>query len=225
MKVMIIGGGKVGTYLASYLVSEKHSVKLVEIRAEEMESLSREIKDKSVIVIGNGTDPNVLEAAGIRTMDVVAVVTGNDETNLVVSNLARFEFSVPRIIGRVNHPKNAWMFTEAMGMDVAINQADLIAAMVAEEMSMGDMVTLHKLRKGLFNIVEEKVHPNSFANGKTLRDLNLPKKCVITAILRKGEMIIPHGDFVFEMADEIIAVVHNSAKQELAHIFDRPENY
>lgn len=220
MFVMIIGGGKVGTYLANLLKGEGHAVKLIEIRREEMDRLKAELSSE-IAVWGNGTEPNVLEAAGIRTADVVAAVTGADEINLVVTSLARFEFGVPRIIARVNNPKNAWMFTPEMGVDVALNQADLMGRMIAEEMSLGDMMILMKLRKGQFSLVEEKVAPSSLAAGKAIRDLDLPPRCVFTGILRKGELMIPHGDLVLQPADEILAVVHASDLDLLAALLAR----
>lgn len=221
MNVMIIGGGKVGTYLAHYLVSEGHFVRLVELRKEEKPRLLIDLPE-DVIVWGNGTNPDTLEKAGIRKMNVVAAVTGQDEVNLVVTCLARFEFAVPRTIVRINHPKNAWMFNESMGVDVALNQADLMAAMIAEEMSLGDMITLHKLRKGKFDLVEEKVAPNAIAIGKRLKDLKLPDQCNISVVLRKGEMLIPDGEFEFQPADEILAVVAKEQKTGLARYFNRP---
>ena len=220
MKVMIIGGGKVGTYLANYLLSESHEVRLIELREEEKPRILLDVPE-SVVYMGNGTDPDVLEAAGIRKMDVIAAVTGQDEVNLVAASLARFEFMVPRTIARINHPKNAWMFTDVMGVDVALNQADLMAALIAEEMSLGDMITLHKLRKGKFDLVEEKVAPNALANGKKLRDLTFPPQCTIVAVLRKGELIVPHGELELQTADEVLAVVHKDQKKDLARFFDR----
>ena len=220
MRVMIIGGGKVGTYLANYLISEGHEVRLIELREEEKQRILLDVPEK-IVYIGNGTDPDVLEAAGIRKMDVLAAVTGQDEVNLVATGLARFEFMIPRTIARINHPKNAWMFTDVMGVDVALNQADLMAALIAEEMSLGDMITLHKLRKGKFDLVEEKVAPNALANGKKLRDLAFPTQCTIVAVLRKGELIVPHGELDFQTADEVLAVVHKDQKKELARFFDR----
>ncbi len=209
MHVLIVGGGKVGSYLASMLLGEGHRVKVIEVRREEEERLRRDLPE-DVIYIGSGTDPNDLEAAGIRQTNVVAAVTGDDEVNLVTTSLARFEFNVPRVIARVNNPKNAWLFTPAMGVDVALNQADLMAHLVAEEMSLGDMMTLVKLRKGLFSVVEEKVHPTSAAAGKPIRDLALPSDCVLIAVIRKGQMLTPSQDVVLQPADEIIALVHAS---------------
>ncbi len=220
MFVMIIGGGKVGTYLANLLKDEGHAVKLIEHRQEEIGRLQTELS-KEVVVWGNGTDPNVLEAAGIRTANVVAAVTGADEINLVVTSLARFEFGVLRTIARVNNPKNAWMFIPEMGVDVALNQADLMGHMIAEEMSLGDMMILIKLHKGQFSLVEEKVAPTSLVAGKAIRDLELPPRCLFTAILRKGEMLVPHGNLVLQPADEILAVVHASDLDHLAAMLAR----
>jgi trk system potassium uptake protein TrkA len=149
---------------------------------------------------------------------VVAAVTGEDETNLVVASLARSEFRVPRVIGRVNNPRNAWLFTPTMGVDVAVNQADLMARLIAEEMSLGDMMTLLKLRKGQFSLVEEKVDPTAIAVGKQLSSLQLPRECQVAAIIRKGELVIPRGDTVLQAADEILAVVHASQAKQLAAI-------
>ncbi|MER3457328.1 MAG: potassium transporter TrkA, partial [Chloroflexota bacterium] len=173
------------------------------------------------VIAGDGSDPNVLEAAGIRRAHVLAAVTGSDEANLVITTLARFEFGVPRIIARVNNPKNAWLFTPEMGVDVTLNQADLMAHLIAEEMSLGDMMTLLKLRKGQYSLVEEKVHPTAIAAGKAIRDLGLPDECVIAAIIRKGQLIIPHGDTVLQPADEVLMVSHASQLQRLAALLGR----
>jgi trk system potassium uptake protein TrkA len=215
MKVMIGGGGKVGTYLACLLAREGHWVRLIEVRREEIARLEQELA-KETVVLGSGTDPDVLESAGIRQVDVLAAVTGADETNLVATSLARFEFNVSRTIGRVNNPKNTWMFTPEMGVDVALNQADLMGHLILEEMSLGDMVTLLKLRKGQYSLVEEKVDFGSQAAGKAVRDLELPTHCVLSAVMRKGELIIPRGDTVLEPADEVLAVVHTSQLDQLA---------
>jgi len=220
MRVMIVGGGKVGTYLANYLINEGHEVRLIELRVEEKQRILLDVPE-NVIYIGNGTDPDGLEAAGIRKMDVVAAVTGQDEVNLVATSLARFEFMIPRTIARINHPKNAWMFSDVMGVDVALNQADLMAALIAEEMSLGDMITLHKLRKGKFDLVEEKVAPNAIANGKMLRDLKFPPQSTIVAVIRSGELLIPNGELEFQTADEVLAVVRKDQKKDLARFFDR----
>jgi trk system potassium uptake protein TrkA len=219
MKVLIIGGGKVGTYLASHLLSADHEVMVIEQRREEIERLQREIGAEQVL-LGSGTDPVVLEAAGIRKVQVVAAVTGSDETNLVVTNLARFEFNVARTIARVNNPKNDWMFTEDMGVDVALNQADLMVHLILEEMSMGDMMTLLKLRRGKFSIVEEKLAPTSSLVGKRLDQAKLPQDSVILAVLRKDDILIPHGSLILQASDEVIALVHAAQMDQLEKILN-----
>jgi trk system potassium uptake protein len=132
MKVIIVGGGKVGTSLALLLLKKGYNVKVIEAAREKISRLQQDLP-ADVVALGNGTDPVVLEAAGILGVDVVAATTGQDETNLVVTNLARFAFNVPRVVARVNNPKNAWMFTPMMGVDVAVNQADLMARLIAKE--------------------------------------------------------------------------------------------
>jgi trk system potassium uptake protein TrkA len=215
MNVLIVGGGKVGSYLASFLMQQGYRIKVVEWRKPAIDKLATELP-KDVLLSGSGTDPNVLEAAGIRQAQVLAAVTGNDETNLVAASLARFEFNVPRIIARVNNPKNAWIFTSDMGVDVALNQAELMANLIAEEMSLGDMMTLLKLRKGQFALVEQKVDPTAIAVGKALRDIALPSECQLAAIIRKGQLLLPRGDLVLQPADEVLAIVHSSQAAELA---------
>jgi trk system potassium uptake protein TrkA len=132
MKVIIVGGGKVGTSLALLLLEKGYAVKVIEAERERISRLQQDLP-ADVVALGNGTDPVVLEATGILGVDVVAATTGQDETNLVVTSLARFVFNVPRVVARVNNPKNAWMFTSVMGVDVAVNQADLMARLIAKE--------------------------------------------------------------------------------------------
>jgi trk system potassium uptake protein len=217
MFVIIVGGGKTGSQLASGLITEGHKVKVVEERRSILERLETELPPE-VIVEGDGSSPTVLEMAGIREAQVLAAVTGEDEANLVITTLAKFEFGVPRTIARVNNPKNAWLYTSEMGVDVALNQTDILAHLIAEEMSMGDMMTLLKLRKGQYSVVEEKIHPTSKVVDRQLMDLKIPKECVIAAVIRKGSLIIPHGDTVLNIGDEIIAVVEATEAQNLASI-------
>jgi trk system potassium uptake protein TrkA len=217
MFVIIAGGGKTGSYLTELLLKEKHQVKVIEDRADVIERLKQELPPEAVIE-GDGSSPSVLEAAGVAHANVLAAVTGEDEANLVIAMLARFEFRVPRIIARVNNPKNAWMFTPEMGIDVALNQPDMMAHLIAEEMSLGDMMTLLKLRKGQYALVEEKVHPTALAVGKAIRELMLPPECVLAAIIRKGNLIIPRGDVILQSADEVLAVVHSSQSEALASL-------
>lgn len=135
MKVIIIGGGKVGAYIANLLLNNNCSVKVIENRNYVYDKLKKEVPEEN-IVFGSGTDPDILETAGIKDADVVAAVTGSDEINLVASTIVKFEFGISRVIARVNNPQNTWLFNSGMGVDVALNQADLMAHLVVEEMDL-----------------------------------------------------------------------------------------
>lgn len=217
MFVIVVGGGKTGSQLCTLLRNEGHTVKIIENRESVLERLKKELP-ADIIVAGDGSSPSILESAGIESAHVLAAVTGEDEANLVVTSLARFEYKVPRTIARVNNPKNAWLFNQDMGVDVALSQPEILAKLIVEEMSLGDMMTLLKLRRGEYSVVEEKVHPTSKAAGKAVRDITLPPECVLVAILRQGRLIIPRGDTVINEVDEIIALVHSSQLAKLAQI-------
>lgn len=134
MNVLIIGGGRMGYYLAELLVQRDHRATVIESSPEVLAQLRHEHSGVTVVA-GSGTDPDVLEASGIRQMDAVAALTGTDETNLVVASLARYAFRVPRTLARVNDPANAWMFSAEQGVDIALNQADLLARRIAEDLA------------------------------------------------------------------------------------------
>ncbi len=222
MFVIIVGGGNTGSSLGRLLLDSGHTVKIIEERPSLLDKLYKEFP-KGVIFKGDGSSPSVLEKAGIREALVLAAVTRDDETNLVLTSLARFEFNVPRTIARVNNPKNAWLFTPEMGVDVGLNQADILAHLIAEEMSLGDMMTLLKLKRGEYSLVEEKVFPTAPAANKAIRDLKLPQECTIVAIIRNHQLIIPHGSTVLEPADEVLALVNGKQLAELAALLAPPK--
>jgi len=221
MYVLVVGGGKTGSHLAELLLAAGHGVCVVDDREDVVAKLRRELP-ADVVVPGDGADPDVLERAGIRRADVVAAVTGDDEDNLVIATLARFEFSVRRVIARVNNPRNAWLYTPGMGVDVALNQADLMAKLIAEEMSLGDMLTLAKLRRGEVSLVEERIEAGAPAAGKTVRELAIPAGCTLAAVIRKGEVLAPRGDTVLYPQDEVIALVRAAHAAELARLLRKP---
>ncbi|HEX9856328.1 MAG TPA: TrkA family potassium uptake protein [Acidimicrobiia bacterium] len=213
--VIVVGGGKVGAHLASLLIEGLHDVRVVEARQERVAELRTRFGEGAAVE-GSGTEAAVLERAGVRGCDVVAAVTGADETNLVVAALARFEFGVPRVIARVVDPGNAWLFGADMGVDVALNQADLLAHLVAEEMSLGEMTILLKLRRGQYSLVEEKVAMDSPAARRTVDDVAWPARCQILALIRGGNLIPVEGAVILEAGDEVLAIAHSDAAQRLA---------
>lgn len=217
MKAIIIGGGQVGSYIAS-LLKDKCELKIVEQRESILAKLKNELPP-DMLVCGSGTDLNVLESAGIAETDVVAAVTGEDETNLVASTIAKFEFNVPRVIARVNNPHNAWMFNAGMGVDISINQADLMGHIILEGIDMKDMTTLLKLERGNASIVQIHVSETSSVNGKRIKDLEIPSSAIIITIMRGEETIVTKGDTVIHAGDDLLALADEVTQPKLNKIF------
>jgi len=220
MKVIIIGGGQVGAYIANLLLSNKCTVKILENRAAVLGKLKNELPP-DVILAGSGTDPKFLEAAGINEADVVVAVTGADETNLVVATLAKMEYNVPRVIARVNNPKNAWLFNAGMGVDVGVNQADLIAHLVVSEMDLKNMMTLLKINDGNYSIVQICVDAQSPAASKAVKDLLMPANALLITIIRGMETIVPNGDTIIQGNDNILALTNESNQKQVYDIFGK----
>lgn len=221
MFVIIAGGGRTGSHLAALLLAQGHEVRLIENRAEILVGLHRELPTE-VVFEGDPTDPQVLQSAGIERAAVLAAVTASDEDNLVIASLARNRFHVRRTIGRVNSPRNSWLFTPEFGVDVSLNQADVMAKLIEEEMSLGDMMTLLKLRRGNYSLVEEKIYQGAQAVGKAIKELPLSEHSIISGILRHGEMVLPRGTTVLEAGDEVLALVDDEGRERLARLLGRP---
>ena len=221
MFVLIAGGGRTGTRLASLLVNQNYKVRLIEHRRELLTHLHQELPTE-VIYEGNAVDPGVLEAAGAREAHVIAAVTSEDATNLAMCFVVKTMFDVPRTIARVNNPVNAWLFNDTFKVDVALNSADVLAHLIQEEMSLGDMMTIFKIRRGHYSVVEEKVPPGAKAIGIPLKDMALAEHCVIAAIIRDGVMTLPRGDSILQENDEIIAVASPQGAQKLAEMLAHP---
>ena len=222
MYVIIMGGGRTGSHLASLLYAQGHKVRVVEQHIDILASAHHELPTE-IIYEGDGTDPEVLEQLDIQNANVLAAVSSDDADNLVAASLAKQQYGVRRVIGRVNNPRNAWLFTPEFGVDVALNQADIIAKLIEEEMSLGDMMIMLKLRHGKFSLVEEKIFSGAKAAGIAVKDLNLPPNCIISGIIRHGEIVIPRGVTILEEGDEILALVDDAAKGQLEKILGRPE--
>jgi trk system potassium uptake protein len=222
MFVLIAGGGRTGTYLAAMLGSEGRQVRLIENRRDVLARIHRELPTE-VIYEGNPTDPAVLEQAGISEAQAIVAATTNDADNLVICFLARTKYNVPRTIARINNPRDAWLFDKKFCVDVAVNQAAIMASLIEEEMSWGDMMTLLKIRRGRYSLVEEKIPEGARAVGVAIKDLPFPEECVIAAIIREGRVVIPRGITQLEIGDEILAIVGPGAADKLAELFARPD--
>ena len=223
MYVIIVGGGNTGSQLAKFLLEDGHRICVIEERPAVLEKLVSEIPSEA-IMNGDGSSPATLEKAGIQKAQALAAVTGSDETNLVITSLARFEYKVPRVIARINNSKNAWLFTPEMGVDVALNQAEILARMTAQEMSIGDMMTMLKLLRGKYSLVEEKIASRALAVGTAIKDLSLPSNCIISGIIRQGEIVLPGGTTILEEGDEILALLDDAARAPLEKLLGKPSN-
>jgi trk system potassium uptake protein TrkA len=217
MFVLIAGGGRTGAQLAALLLSEDYKVRIVEDRPEILAHLHQELPTESIYE-GNPSDPDVLEAAGIRQAHAMAATTKEDATNLSLCFIARKMFGVPRTIARINNPRNAWLFNEKFHVDVALNQANVLAHLIQEEMSLGDMMTLLKIRRGRYSLVEEKVEIGAKAIGVELRNLGLPEECIIAAIIRDGQVTLPRGTTTFQEWDEVLAITTPESARQLAEL-------
>ena len=217
MFVFIAGGGRTGAQLASQLLAQNYQVRLVENRRELLSRLHHEIPTE-VIYEGSATDPVVLEQAGVAKANVIVACTNDDAANLVICYLARTMFKVNRTVARINNPRNAWLFDKNFHVDETINQADVMAHLIQEEMSLGDMMTLLKLRRGRYSLVEEKVPAGAKAIGKELKELGLPDQCVIAAIIRNGQINLPRGNTKLEQGDEVLAITDAEGATQLAKL-------
>lgn len=218
MNILIVGGGKVGMSLADMLSVQGHQVTIIEMRDTVFAKMQRSLKTAQHIY-GDGCNPAVLRDAGVETMDAVVAVTGDDEDNLVVAKLAKHEYHVGRVIARINNPKNEWLFTAKMGVDIAISHSALLARIIHEELSMGDLVPLLKLSGGKISLAEVTVSPHAAVLGRRVDALKLPAECVLATLVRQGALLLPRGDTTIEPGDKIIALVRIEQQAELVRIF------
>jgi trk system potassium uptake protein TrkA len=219
MYVVIVGGGRVGATLASLLLEQQHRIRIVDHRRDVISLLHRELPTE-VIYEGNATNPELLDRIELDQADVAAACTSVDADNLAFCYLAHTRYHVPRTIARINNPRNAWLFDDKFHVDVALNQSDILAGLIVEEMSLGDMMTLLKLRRGQFSLVEEIIPPGAKAIGKAIKDLSLPDETVIAAIIRQGKVVVPRGTTQFEVGDEVLAVADRNGAEQLALLFN-----
>lgn len=218
MQIIIAGGGKVGAHLASQLCGDGESVTVIENRPEAVARLRTTCPDCAVIE-DTATDPHVLERAGIHMADVLAVVTGKDEVNLVIAMLGKMEFSVPRVIARVNDPANAWMFTPVNGVDAAINQADITVRCIQEGMNLRDMFTLMKLGRDEHSIVQATVNPGSRVDGAALSAIEFPAQTIVVAVDRSGNLTVPNGKTVLRAGDDAVLFCSREGRDGIRRLF------
>ena len=221
MRVAIAGAGNVGQFIANDLALAGHAVLILEqdpgVVRRSSPALSGPRGDGGSIEwrTADACEVTSLREAEIDRVDVVVAATGDDEDNLVISLLAKQEFAVPRVVARVNHPKNEWLFNENWGVDVSVSTPHLILALTEEALSVGSLVRLLQLEKGRARLVEVTLAPDSPVIGPTIRELDIPRDSTFVAVVREEHVVVPRGDTVFQAGDEVIALVTPDSEDEI----------
>jgi trk system potassium uptake protein TrkA len=212
MRVAIAGAGNVGRSIALELLENGHSVLLIE---REQRAMKVQTVPTAEWLLGDACEIATLQTAQLEECDVVVAATGDDKSNLVVSLIAKTEFGVPRVVARVNHPKNEWLFNDSWGVDVSVSSPRLLAAVVEEAVSVGDLVRLLTFRQGQANLVELTLAPDADLVGKMVGSITWPTDAALVAILREGRVITPSPDVAMEAGDELLLVATSEVEDEL----------
>ena len=216
MRVAIAGAGNVGTYIAGDLREAGHEVILIELDVDLVARLKSTLD--VTWIAADACEVSNLQRAGIETVDVMVAATGDDEDNLVVSLLAKQEFAVPRVVARVNNPKNHWLFNESWGVDVAVSTPHLLTALVEDAVSVGSLVRLLQLGAGDARLVEVTLAASSPAAGQAIAELGIPRDATITAVIRSGHVEVPRGETVLSVGDEVVVLVTGDAESDVKRI-------
>lgn len=212
MKVAIAGAGAVGRSIARELIENSHEVLLLE---RDIDHIDETAVPGATWVYADACELENLERAHLETFDVVVAATGDDKANLVVSLLAKTEFAVDRVVARINDPRNEWLFGEDWGVDVAVSTPRILASLVEEAVSVGDLVRLMTFRQGQANLVEMTLPDNTALAGRPVGKLELPRDAALVAILRGGRVIVPQADDPVEGGDELVFIVEHGAEEPL----------
>ncbi|WP_028932870.1 potassium channel family protein [Pseudonocardia spinosispora] len=221
MRVAIAGAGAVGRSIAAELLDSQHEVMLIE---RDLSAIEPETVERAEWVNADACELASLEEAGLQSCDVVIAATGDDKVNLVVSLLAKMEFAVRRVVARVNDPRNEWLFDETWGVDVAVSTPRMLAAVVEEAVSVGDLVRLMTLRQGQANLVEVTLPEATPLAGRPVRDLRLPTDSALLVILRGGRVIVPQGDDSLEGLDELLLVASPDVEEDVRAALNQRES-
>jgi trk system potassium uptake protein TrkA len=213
VKVAIAGAGKAGMFIAEDLRTVGHDVLLIEENVDLVAKL-RDTLDVQWFA-GDACEVSNLHKAGIADVDVMVAATGEDQVNLVVALLAKQEFAVPRVIARVNHPKNQWLFNETWGVDVSVSTPHLLSALVEEAVSVGSLVRLLRFEGGEAHLVEVTLADDSPAKGIPLADMDVPRDASIVAVVRNNRVVVPRGDTVMQVGDEVLALVTADSEEKV----------
>jgi trk system potassium uptake protein TrkA len=216
MRIAIAGAGNVGRAIARELLDNGHQVLLID---RDPKSLKMDSVPDAEWLLADACEITSLDKAKLDTCQVLVAATGDDKVNLVASLLGKTEYGVPRVVARINHPKNEWMFDTSWGVDVAVSTPRIIAALVEEAVTVGDVVRLFSFRKGQANLVELTLPDDSSCLGRTVEEIELPENCALAAIIRDGRVVTPKAHEVFTAGDELLFVATDTAEELLKQCF------
>jgi trk system potassium uptake protein TrkA len=214
--IIVAGGGKVGFYLARELIAQGHEVLLIEKSASRCEMIAAELGN--VVQRGNADEASVLADAGTNRADVMVAVTGDDEDNLVICQVAKRRFNVPRVVARINNPKNESIF-RLLGIDATVSSTDVILSVIEQEIPEQALVPLLRLRHADVEVVDITLPKDSSLNGVAVRDLALPAESIVAFVIRAGESLFPSGSTTLRSGDEILALTRPVHEEELRRLF------
>jgi len=214
--IVIIGGGNVGYFLAKALSSSSHEILLMEKDRRRHKVIAEELGE--IAIQGDGCEVRLLEEAGTARADVVVAATGDDEDNLVICQMAKRMFSVPRTIARVNNPGNEELFQQ-LGVDATVSSTKIIYNLIEQEIQTGDVIPLAALKRGNLEIVEIEIRPDSPVLDKHLKDASLPRGALLVCVLRSDQALLPGPDTRFEPGDTVIALVESNLEHDLRRVF------
>lgn len=219
MRIAIAGAGNVGRAIARELLDNGHKVLLID---RDPKALKLDSVPDAEWLMADACEITSLDKAALSSAQVMVAATGDDKVNLVASLLAKTEYGVPRVVARINHPKNEWMFDSSWGVDVAVSTPRIISALVEEAVSVGDVVRLFSFRKGQANLVELTLPDSSSCIGKTVGEIELPQDASLAAIVRDGSVIAPTASDVFSAGDELLFVASAAAEALIKDCFIKP---
>jgi trk system potassium uptake protein TrkA len=220
MRVVVAGAGNVGRSIANELIGNGHSVLLIE---KEPRAIKEDTVPRADWLLADACEVSQLEKADLEGCAVVVAATGDDKVNLVLSLLAKTEFGVPRVVARVNHPKNEWLFNEGWGVDVSVSTPRMLTALVEEAVSVGDLVRLMTFEQGHANLSELRLAPNSPILGQTVGEVAWPPDSALVAILREGKVLTPAPQMPLEAGDELLVVATSDRDAELDALLAGPD--
>ncbi|GBC95350.1 Trk system potassium uptake protein TrkA [bacterium HR16] len=216
MYIIIVGAGNVGYYLAKTLLNAGHEVLLIERDKRRCDLLRDEFGES--VMRGRGDEIRTMREAGADSADIVVACTGDDEDNLIISQIAKWYFNVPRTVARINDPRNESIFQQ-LGIDATVSSTNIIYHLIEQEIEAGEVIPLAALKRGNIEIVDVELSTRSPVVGKRVQDLPLPPDALIVCIIRQENAMLPHGDTVLEANDSVIALVSAQNERQLRKVF------